>query len=73
MRRSTRARPAALTLGIVGLALVSFGCAGGGNAGAGGNTCNEECLATCRANCTSSPGADSYDECTEMCNCGCGD
>jgi hypothetical protein len=58
---------ASLTLGIV------TACAGGGNTVASGNTCNEECLATCRAECTDSPGSDSYDECTESCDCGCGD
>lgn len=60
---------ASLTLGIV------TACAGGGKtvANGSGNTCNEQCLATCRAECTDSPGSDSYDECTESCDCGCGD
>ena len=56
-----------LTLGIV------TACAGGGSTVARGSSCNEECLATCRAECTDSPGSDSYDECTESCDCGCGD
>ena len=60
---------ASLTLGIV------TACAGGGNtvASGSGSTCNEECLAQCRAECTDSPGSDSYDECTESGDCGCGD
>ena len=69
MRLAASALTAAyLTFGIV------TACAGGGSTVASsGNTCNEECLATCRAECTDSPGSDSYDECTESCDCGCGD
>ncbi|HXK25792.1 MAG TPA: hypothetical protein VMS55_24200 [Myxococcota bacterium] len=58
---------ASLTFGIV------TACAGGGSTAGSGNHCNEECLAQCRAECTDSPGSDSYDECTESCDCGCGD
>ena len=71
MRSSARSFVAtALTLPILAL-----GCAwgGGGEEGEGESEseCNPTCLAECRSQCTNSADAVEYDQCSEMCDCGC--
>lgn len=66
MRSTARSFVAtALTLPILAL-----GCAWSGGDEDDGE-CNPTCLAECRSQCTNSVDAEGYDECSEMCDCGC--
>jgi hypothetical protein len=53
------------------LPILALGCAWGGGDEEDDGECNPTCLAECRSQCTNSVDAEGYDECSEMCDCGC--